>query len=127
MRKAIVILTVMLLCVSCHSLTKKVTHHTCGDFLAIWEEKPAQLQFTECKKVKLPPGKGLTASYVVKGSDAAEVEKILQGKFGMTPLKFACCGWEPVVGDENNFSGKGNYTDKDGWSFEITMVSKRPY
>ena len=90
----IVIFALMLFCVSCHSLTKRTTHHTCGDFLAIWGEKPAQLQFRDCKKVKIPPGEGLTASYVVKGSDAAEVEKILQRKFGMAPLKFLCCGWD---------------------------------
>jgi len=123
-RLIIIMFAVMLFSVSCHSLSKGVTH-ICEDFLASWGEKPAQLEFTDCKKVKIPPGEGLTASYVVQGVDAAEVEKILQRKFGMAPLKFLCCGWEPVlVKNKDNLPGKGSYTDQDGWSFEVTMVSE---
>ncbi|NEP14315.1 MAG: DUF4952 domain-containing protein [Symploca sp. SIO2C1] len=123
-QRKIVIVAMMIFSVSCHSITTKAAH-TCEDFLAMWGEKPAELEFTNCKRVELPPGEGLVSSYVVKGSDAAEVEKLLQRKFGMAPLKFLCCGWEPIlVVGEDNTSGNGSYVDKDGYSFEVTMHSE---
>ena len=33
-------------------------------------------------------------------------------------------GTPVLVRDGNNFPGKGSYTDKDGWSFEVTMISE---
>ena len=36
----------------------------------------------------------VAARYRVPGSRAASVEALLVGRYGMAPLRFACCGWE---------------------------------
>ncbi|MBP0017478.1 MAG: DUF4952 domain-containing protein [Cyanobacteria bacterium SBLK] len=121
---SIIISVVIPFFISCSSRTHKVTP-VCEDFLKVWQEKPSDLQFIRCKKVKKFGFDRLESFYVVKGSDAARVEKILQRKFGMASLKFLCCGWEPIFkkGDVNTL-GLGNYRDKNGIDFEISMYSE---
>ena len=119
-----IIFSMMLFLTSCSSLPEKVTHK-CEDFLATWKEKTVKLKFTGCDKNNRASVNELVASYVVKGSDAAEVEKLLQEKFGMAPLKFLCCGWEPIFVENNqNYPGYGSYTDQQGFDFRITMISQ---
>jgi hypothetical protein len=110
---------------SCHSPELEANNNPCKDFLVTWEAKLPELEFRECQHVERPPGEELIALYVVKGSDAADVEQFLQREFGMAPLKFLCCGWEPIrVGEEGDFlPGHGSYIDSRSDRFRITMVS----
>lgn len=94
----------------------------CEDFLEAWGNKPAELQFTDCKRIENPQFDRLESSYVVVGADAAKVEQFLQRKFDLAPLRFLCCVWESTTGDANRPS-HGSYTDEDGYYFRISMGS----
>jgi hypothetical protein len=95
----------------------------CEDFLGTWGTKPAELAFTQCKRIENPQFDRLEASYVVAGADAARVEDFLQRKYNLAPLRFVCCLWESTSGDPNRPS-HGSYTDKEGFYFQISMGSE---
>jgi|GEM_PF-634247 len=123
-RIGLMLFPVMLGAAACQPVAQTVTP-TCDDFLARWDAKPAALQFTQCERVENSQVDRFVASYVAKGTDAAAVETFLQHQFDMAPLKFLCCGWEPIrVSSGGDFlSGHGKYEDEDGVYFEVTMVS----
>ncbi|MEA5466495.1 DUF4952 domain-containing protein [Leptothoe sp. PORK10 BA2] len=95
----------------------------CEDFLEKWEAKPAELEFTHCKRVENPQFDRLESSYVVAGADAASVEQFLQREFNLAPLRFVCCVWESTTGDANRPS-HASYTDEEGYYFHISMGSE---
>jgi hypothetical protein len=110
------------LCLTACRPPANATNEVCEDFLETWEMKPAELAFTQCKRIENPQFDRLEASYVVTGADAARVEEFLQSKFNLAPLRFLCCGWESTSGDANRPS-HGSYTDKAGYYFQISMGS----
>lgn len=93
----------------------------CGDFLAMWDKKPAALKFAGCETGEIQEVGVLTSSYTVQGADAIEIEKFLQREFGMAPLRFACCGWEPDT--VKAAPPYGQYVDEMGTQFEVSMSS----
>ncbi|KAI9135685.1 DUF4952 domain-containing protein [Acaryochloris sp. CCMEE 5410] len=93
----------------------------CGDFLARWDKKPATLKFVVCETGEIQEVGVLTSSYTVQGADAIEIEKFLQREFGMAPLRFACCGWEPDT--VKAAPPYGQYVDEMGTQFEVSMSS----
>lgn len=95
----------------------------CGDFLDRWNQKPAALKFVRCETVKHVQVDRLVSSYTVKGSDAIEIEKFLQRQFGMAPLRFLCCGWEPSSVQNRVAPLYGQYVDAKGAQFEVWMFS----
>jgi Domian of unknown function (DUF4952) len=98
-----------------------MTKEVCEDFLETWGMKPAELQFTHCKRIENPQYDRLQASYVVAGADAAKVEQFLQRKFNLAPLRFLCCVWESTSGDANRPS-HGSYMDEEGYYFHLNGV-----
>ncbi len=124
----IIALLMILFSSSCTSSNKELAEvfETCEDVLATWGEKPEALQFNYCKIDPKAQGSGsFSVVYFVDGSDAAEVEKFLQNKFAMHPLKFLCCYWEPVHEKGDVYAeGEGHYTNEEGESFSIGMYSK---
>lgn len=68
----------------------------CGDLLEQYGEKPPQLTFVGCKEGT--EQSRLEATYKVSGTNAQAVELFLREKYGLAPLKFVCCGWEPTNG-----------------------------
>jgi hypothetical protein len=119
-RMSIVVGAMMLSLTACH-VPANTVKDVCEDFLETWGLKPAELKFTQCKRIENPQFDRLESSYVVAGADAAGVEKLLQKKFNLAPLRFLCCGWESTSGDANRPS-HGSYTDK-GYTFQISMGS----
>ncbi len=103
----------------------KVRYSTqvCGDFLTRWDKKPAPLKFVRYETVKHPQVDRLVSSYIVKGVDAIEIEKFLQRQFGMAPLRFLCCGWEPSPAKDGVGPHYGQYLDINGAQFEISMFA----
>lgn len=95
----------------------------CGDFLTRWDKKPAPLKFIRCETVKHSQVDRLVSSYIVKGVDALEIEKFLQRQFGMAPLQFFCCGWEPSPATDGVGTRYGRYVDTKGAQFEVLMFS----
>lgn len=89
----------------------------------------------------------VAARYRVSGSRAAAVEALLVGRYGMAPLRFACCGWESArpgsprkaevftVGGKrysvdftvNMFSDEALVRERSGWgkipSFTILVMA----
>lgn len=124
----IIALLMILFSTSCTSSNKELAEvfETCKDLLATWGEKPEALQFQHCEiDPDFRGAKSFSVVYFVNGSDAAEVEKFLQNKFAMHPLKFLCCYWEPVHDKGDVYAeGEGNYTDEEGESFSIGMYSQ---
>lgn len=64
----------------------------CGDLLAEYAEKPAVLEFIDCKRET--EQEIWTARYRVAGKNAESIERLLRKKYNMGKLTFACCGWE---------------------------------
>jgi Domian of unknown function (DUF4952) len=98
----------------------------CEDLLGKWKKKPNELKFSNCKYKKHAQVDRLVSTYVVKGTDAAIIERFLRKEFRMSPLRFVCCGWEPVVvgnGQTINNPRYGIYQDRDGYDCEISMTS----
>lgn len=74
----------------------------CGDFLKRYEID--EIIFKGCKKDKYHQLDSFKADYLVRGADAHDVENKLMKKINMSPLKYACCGWENGYAevDDNN-------------------------
>lgn len=54
-----------------------------------------QLEYTGCEDGHSAQLRTQVATYRVRGSDAAAVERRLVRRTGMARLRFVCCGWEP--------------------------------
>lgn len=111
---------------ACAAKSVSQVQQTCGDFLQEWNLKPKAFGFSGCKKIKHSQVDRLEASYLVRGKDAASVERYLSQQFKMAPLRFICCGWETIKTSKNgaNQPGYGRYVDKNGHKFEIMMSSE---
>lgn len=98
---------------------------SCEDLMAKLIDKPKELQFLECQKDRSAQLEVLVALYKVPGQDATKIEDFLQRKFNMAPLRFICCGWEPVVvSQDGNLPGRGFFRDERGYYYEVTMFSE---
>jgi Domian of unknown function (DUF4952) len=94
----------------------------CDDFLQKWGKKPQELNFFGCNYEQNSQSDRSIAKYTVKGTEAIITESFLRQNFQMAPLKFRCCGWEPVSvpGSDRRHGG---YRDRSGYYYEIVMVS----
>lgn len=101
-----------------------IASNACGDFAAEWNKKPTQLAFSGCQFESSDRDAVPKARYSLAGKDAIVVEQFLQREFGMAPLRFICCGWEPVVAKgEARLLQLGSYRDDRGMSYQIAMYS----
>ena len=85
-------LILLSLCLLLSSNCHKTTENPNNDILPLLIKTPDQLEFLECKE-----GSGqivLEAKYRVSGTDAQLIEDLLHKEYGMSLLKFICCGWE---------------------------------
>jgi Domian of unknown function (DUF4952) len=94
----------------------------CDNFLAKWGKHPPELKFVGCSYEKNIQSDRSIARFTVKGTDAKEIESFLRKNFQMAPLKFRCCGWEPVTvtGSDRRY---GTYRDRSGYDYQISMGS----
>lgn len=83
------------LCVWCLPLATwaELQAPACGDHLQRLGGKPAALQYLGCAQQTAAQGQPYVARYQVSGRQAREIEGYLRARFGMPPLRFACCGW----------------------------------
>lgn len=94
----------------------------CEDFLANWQKKPKELQFSGCRYEYNPQSDRSIAQYTLSGTKARVVESFLGKNFKMAPLKFICCGWEPTS-LPGSYQRYGGYRDRSGYYYEIIMGS----
>jgi Domian of unknown function (DUF4952) len=94
----------------------------CSDVLSTWKTKPANLTFVGCADSRSAQVRTLEYRYSVVGSKAKPVEKFLASTFGMAPLAFACCGWEPRP-IEPSGQRLGVYRNAEGFQYQISMGS----
>ncbi len=94
----------------------------CENFLAKWGKQPQQLNFASCRYEPNSQSDRVVAVYTLTGTEAKIVEGFLQTNFQMAPLKFVCCGWEPisVPGSDRRY---GTYPNQSGYYYEIAMGS----
>jgi Domian of unknown function (DUF4952) len=94
----------------------------CENFLAKWGKQTPQLRLTGCKYQPNIQSDRIVALYTLKGTEAKFVEGFLMTNFQMAPLKFVCCGWEPISlpGSDRRY---GTYRDRAGYYYEIVMGS----
>jgi Domian of unknown function (DUF4952) len=94
----------------------------CENFLEKWGQYPPKLKFVGCGYEKNIQSDRSIAKYTIKGIDAVKIELFLHENFQMAPLKFVCCGWEPVAvaGSDRRY---GTYRDRSGYYYEIAMGS----
>lgn len=90
----------------------------CADFLALAGKKPPQLEFLGCSQSRERQVRVLSASYRVRGGDAALVEDSLRRDTGLPPLVFVCCRWELQKGGRGSFTLPGTQN-----SCRVTMGS----
>ncbi len=64
----------------------------CGDVLLAYAEKPQELEFIGCERVKNSQTL-VRAMYRVSGKKSKEVEDFLVENYGMGRLEWTCCGW----------------------------------
>ncbi len=95
------------------TVARGIDRTTC-DFFNQWRFPLHKLTLADCE---LRHGQMdlLVTTYTVKGSDAAEIEKLLQKRFQMGKMRFICCGWE-------NPAQHGRYR-WDSYTYEIAMSS----
>ncbi len=94
----------------------------CSDFLAKLGQKPKNLEFVGCKRVRLFGVAALQSDYRVKGAYAGPVESHFVKTAGMPRLRFICCGWESVPLDVRAQRTYGLYTSGER-SYAVSMVS----
>ena len=75
----------------------------CGDFLAMSEKKPPQLEYLDCTEGKDAQLRVWRARYRVAGRYARQVEDYLVKETGMQPLSHVCCIWEPIPMNGNRY------------------------
>lgn len=83
----------------------------CGDYLLQLGGKPAALQYRGCAQQTDVQGQPYVARYRVPGGQAREIEGYLRARFGMPPLRFACCGWHGPAFFYRGGSGHGYLID----------------
>ncbi len=88
---------------------------TICDFLKRWQIQRQELTLVSCQ---LSHGQmdTLVATYTVKGSEAHQIERLLQNRFRMGKLRFICCYWDSP-------EQRGVYRDRDGYQYQIAMNS----
>lgn len=67
----------------------------CGDLLSMYAEKPKNLAFVKCERLKNSQTK-VRANYRVSGEQSKPVEDFLVERYGMGALRWVCCGWETM-------------------------------
>ncbi len=65
----------------------------CGDLLSVYAEKPKELRFIKCEKIK-DSQTIVRATYQVAGTKSKVIEDFLVKTYGMGKLKWTCCGWD---------------------------------
>lgn len=93
----------------------------CADLIKEFKDLPQELKFQGCEPGNYHQIRVLRAKYQVTGKDSLAIEKFLIDNYGMSPLKFVCCGWEST----SNSQGRryGAYTDRRGYDYELQMYS----
>jgi hypothetical protein len=91
---------------------------TCTDFLANAGVRPKGLTYLSCEPARNAQIPVLRAQYEVSGIHAGVIEAQLNERFGMSSLKFLCCGWEPKDG------GVGQRRDERGFAYLVSMTSE---
>lgn len=94
----------------------------CADFLAKLGQKPKNLEFVSCKRVRLFGVAALQSDYRVKGAFAGPVETHFVKTAGMPRLRFLCCAWESVPLDVRAQRTYGLYV-ADERSYAVSMAS----
>ncbi len=83
---------------------------------------PVGLKFNGCSDGNSAQIRTLEYNYVVAGSAAKATERFLIDNFGMAPLGFVCCGWEPRPIDAAS-ARLGTYRNDQGHHYDIAMGS----
>jgi hypothetical protein len=91
---------------------------TCTDFLANVGVRLKGLTYLSCEPAQNAQIPVLRAQYEVSGAQAGVIEAQLKQRFGMSSLKFLCCGWEP----ENGVVGQRR--DERGFAYLVSMTSE---
>ncbi len=85
----------------------------CKDLLETFGEKPDELEFMSCESVD-GPQTIIILQYRVRGKNYKKVEDFLVKKYGMTKLRWACCGWGGHGGQFNHDKFKAIHPDLGG-------------
>ncbi len=64
----------------------------CGDLFSVYAQKPQELKFIKCERIK-DSQTIVRATYKVAGTKSKAIEDFLVKTYGMGKLKWTCCGW----------------------------------
>jgi hypothetical protein len=90
---------------------------SCGNLLAEITIVPATMNFLDCQKISTTETY-FKARYRVSANNAANIESLLNRRFGMAKMRFVCCGWEV-----NGITGTGYYR-RNSNIYQIRMFSE---
>ncbi len=65
----------------------------CDDLLSVYAEKPKELRFIKCERIK-GSQTIVRATYKVAGKKSKAIEDFLVKTYGMGKLEWTCCGWD---------------------------------
>lgn len=97
----------------------QIANNQNDDILSLLIETPDQLEFVACRKVSEQIV--LEAKYRVSGPNASLIEDLLHKRYGMSLLKYACCGWESYADGQIEITDKFN--DKFEALYEYNDIS----
>ena len=97
---------------------------TCADFLKNAGIQHEALKFKSCEPAFEAQIPVLRARYEIPGEHAAAIETQLERRYGMAPLKFVCCIWEPTGGRSGQWVERG-YDMDVGMGSEETVYNTR--
>ena len=106
-----------------HLETEEDAGNINDDLLIYLIKKPEQLKFVNSKIGSRQVV--LEANYRVSGADAHLIEDILRKEYGMSELKFVCCGWESYPGGKQEITDKFN--DKYGKQYDYNHIPVSMY
>jgi hypothetical protein len=96
----------------------------CGDFLNEIQLSRPDIEYIKCKQENLgnPSGKGLLATYAIRGADIFKVERWLNKLAHTGSLRRSCCVWETKLGQ---FRGRDGAWYEARLSTESTEYRRR--
>jgi hypothetical protein len=83
-----------------------VQAENCVDWLDAWHSKPEGATFLGCAAEPVADGEQPASLYRLAPGSVEPAEALLIKQFGMAPLAFVCCGWEPPRKGQHRVAGQ---------------------
>jgi len=98
--------------------------HVADDLLLHYATKPAGVTLLRAQPGAPGSQTLAVATYQVHGAAAWRAEQFFRTHYGMGPLQFVCCGWEPAAGKLGQVASAPLRNLNPNYRLVVTMFSK---